>query len=71
MADASNAPTTTQPECAKPPRIKVESHSSTGFLWLSAWLFTIGYLHLTFWKAVLAILLWPYYIGYHLSTLVH
>lgn len=23
------------------------------------WLLTIGYLHLTFWKGVLAILLWP------------
>jgi hypothetical protein len=27
------------------------------------WLFTIGYLHLTFWKGVLAIIIWPYYIG--------
>lgn len=71
MAEPSVSPITTKPECAKPPRIKVESHSSTGFLWLSAWLFTIGYLHLTFWKGFFAILLWPFYIGHHLSTFVH
>jgi len=27
------------------------------------WLFTIGFLELTFWKGVLALLLWPYYLG--------
>lgn len=32
-------------------------------LWLIGWLFTIGYLHPTFWKAVLAILIWPYLLG--------
>jgi len=25
--------------------------------------FTIGYLHLSFWKGVLAVIIWPYYIG--------
>jgi hypothetical protein len=34
-----------------------------GTVWFGAWLFTIGYLHLTFWKGVLAIVLWPYYLG--------
>ena len=34
------------------------------------WLFTIGFLHLGFWKAVLAILLWPYYLGVHFGALV-
>lgn len=32
-------------------------------LWCIGWLFTIGYLKLTFWKAVLALVIWPYYIG--------
>jgi len=33
-------------------------------LWMIGWLFTIGYLGLPFfWKGVLAIILWPYYIG--------
>jgi hypothetical protein len=27
------------------------------------WLFTIGFLKLTFWKGVLAVCIWPYYLG--------
>ena len=38
-------------------------------MWIAAWLFTIGYLQLTFWKGVLAILIWPYYLGAALSAL--
>jgi hypothetical protein len=34
-----------------------------GPVWGMGWLFTIGFLGLSFWKAVLAILLWPYYLG--------
>jgi hypothetical protein len=48
-------------------RISIEQHSIGGLLWIAAWLFTIGFLHLTFWKAVAAILLWPYYIGLTLA----
>jgi hypothetical protein len=44
-------------------KIKIEQHSFSGSLWFAAWLFTIGFLHLTFWKGVLAIILWPYYLG--------
>lgn len=36
-----------------------------GSLWAIGWLFTIGYLKLSFWKGVLAIFIWPYYIGVH------
>jgi hypothetical protein len=51
--------------------IKITQHSFTGTLWFAAWLFTIGLLHLTFWKGVLAILLWPYFLGARLSLLLH
>jgi hypothetical protein len=34
-----------------------------GIFWLMGWLFTIGYLKLTFWKGVLAIIVWPYFLG--------
>ncbi len=34
-----------------------------GILWVIGWLFSIGFLHLAFWKAVFAIILWPYYLG--------
>ena len=50
-------------------RIRIEQHSWTGTVWAFGWLFTIGYLHLTFWKGVLAILLWPYYLGVAISAL--
>jgi len=46
-------------------RVKVENHSVAGAVWFGGWLFTIGFLKLTFFKGVLAILLWPYYIGVH------
>ena len=32
------------------------------------WLFTIGFLHLTFWQGVLAIVIWPVYLGWYFST---
>lgn len=50
-------------------KIKVEQHGFTAFSWFAGWLFTIGFLQLAFWKSVLAIVLWPYYIGVFVSTL--
>ena len=47
----------------KKERIKIVQHGAVGCVWFAAWLFTIGFLHLTFWKGVLAIVLWPYYLG--------
>lgn len=38
-----------------------------GIIWFIGWLFSIGFLKLAFWKAVLALILWPYYIGDVLS----
>ena len=35
----------------------------SGPVWAMGWIFTIGFLHLTFWKAALAIVIWPYYLG--------
>ena len=49
--------------CGNKNRIKVENHSLSGGLWCIGWLFTIGYLHLAFWEGVLALILWPYYLG--------
>ncbi len=44
-------------------KIKIEQHSSIGLAWIAGWFFTIGYLKLAFWQGVLAIILWPYYLG--------
>jgi hypothetical protein len=42
---------------------KVEVSGITGPIWFAGWLFTIGYVHLGFGKALLAIVIWPYYLG--------
>ncbi|HYA89225.1 MAG TPA: hypothetical protein VEF54_00225 [archaeon] len=52
-------------------KIKIEQHTFMGSLWLVGWLFTIGFLHLHFWRGVLALLLWPYDLGMHFSTVWH
>lgn len=36
---------------------------STGSLWLVGWLFAIGFSDLSFGRAILALLVWPYYVG--------
>ena len=46
--------------------IRVEN--ALGGLWFAGWLFTLGWLGLGFWKGLLAILLWPYYIGVAMSA---
>lgn len=34
-----------------------------GTLWFAGWLFTIGFAELVWWKALLAVVLWPYFLG--------
>lgn len=50
---------TTEP---KPRTIKVES-GLLGGLWAIGWMFTISYAHLLWWQALVAIIIWPYYLG--------
>ena len=38
-----------------------------GILWITGWLFTIGYLHLRLVRGLFALILWPYYLGDHLG----
>jgi hypothetical protein len=52
-------------------RIRVEQHSLGGLLWVVGWFFTIGFLHLAWWPAIKAVVLWPYYLGLVLSALAH
>jgi len=37
--------------------------ASGSAVWAAGWLFSIGYLHLPFWRAVLALIIWPYFLG--------
>ncbi len=48
--------------------IKVTQHGFTGLSWATGWLFTVGFLHLALGKAVIAIIVWPYYIGVFVSN---
>lgn len=47
--------------------VKIEQHSGLGVLWFIGWLFSIGFLKLGFWKGLLALFIWPYFIGAHLA----
>jgi hypothetical protein len=48
-------------------RIRITQHTSLGALWFAGWLFTIGYLKLSFWWGVLGLIVWPYFIGSHFA----
>ncbi|MDD5710899.1 MAG: hypothetical protein PHV43_02245 [Candidatus Colwellbacteria bacterium] len=47
----------------------IACQSALGGLWIAGWLFTIGFLHLAFWKGVLALPLWPYFLGVELTLI--
>lgn len=51
-------------------KIKIEQHTFPGALWCIGWVFTIGFLKLTFWQGILAVVIWPYYLGSALSYLL-
>lgn len=48
--------------------VRVDPSGAVFIVGIWAWLFTIGYLHLTFWQGVLAIILWPVDLGSALSA---
>jgi len=39
------------------------SPALAGAIWFIGWLFTIGYVGLVWWKIILAIVIWPYFLG--------
>jgi hypothetical protein len=43
-------------------RIKVQV-DVVGPIWFIGWLFTLAYANLSFWHAVFAIVIWPFYLG--------
>ena len=34
-----------------------------GTIWFIGWLFTIGFANLVWWKIILGIVVWPYFLG--------
>lgn len=51
--------------------VRVDQSGAVFIVGVWAWLFTIGYVHLSFWKGVLGIILWPYYLGSTFGTPPH
>ena len=45
------------------PRPIVLSTPGFGMVWFGGWLFTVGFAHLSFWKGVLGLVIWPYFLG--------
>lgn len=43
--------------------IVISNQGFCGAFWVIGWLFSIGYLNLSFWKGVLGLIIWPYYLG--------
>lgn len=52
-----------------PRRIRVEHHGGLGLIWMIGWLFTIGYAKLNFWGGLVAIFVWPYFLGDHVASM--
>jgi hypothetical protein len=46
-----------------PARAPAAGHSLSGTLWFAGWLFTIAYAKLVWWKAVLGLVVWPYFLA--------
>ena len=38
-----------------------------GAIWFAGWLFTISFAHLVWWKIILGIVVWPYFLGVHMG----
>jgi hypothetical protein len=41
----------------------VQSGSLVGPFWFAGWLFTIAFVKLVWWQAILGLVVWPYYLG--------
>ena len=44
-----------------------QAGAAGGTIWFIGWLFTIGYANLIWWKILLGIIIWPYYLGVAVS----
>ncbi|MBC7222180.1 hypothetical protein H5T56_04285 [Candidatus Bipolaricaulota bacterium] len=47
-------------------RWQVRSSSFAGMFWFTGWLFTLAFAELLWWQAILALVIWPYYLGLRL-----
>lgn len=45
-------------------------NASLSIPWFTLWIFTIAFAHLGFGRGVLALVIWPYYLGDAIATVV-
>jgi len=48
---------------AKNTRARTHGGSLAGVFWSAGWMFTIAFAKLIWWKALLALIVWPYFLG--------
>ena len=46
-----------------PRTIKVDSGSLVAEIWFIGWLFTFAFAKLIWWQALIAVAIWPWYLG--------
>ncbi len=39
------------------------SGSAFGVIWFIGWLFTIGFVDLSWWKIIVGVVVWPFFLG--------
>ena len=47
----------------KPKTVHVQSGSLAGVFWSAGWMFTIAFAKLIWWKALLSIIIWPWFLA--------
>lgn len=47
----------------KPANIQINNGGIFGGFWFAGWLFTIAFTNLIWWQGLLALIVWPYYLG--------
>lgn len=43
--------------------VRLQNSSSAGTIWFIGWMFTLSFAKLVWWKGLLGLLIWPYYLG--------
>jgi len=51
-------------------KVKINQAGMGGMLWAFGWLFTIGFLKLSFFQGLIGLIIWPYYLGDYFSKFI-
>ncbi len=43
--------------------VRVDTGGQIGIIWFIGWLFTIAFAKLIWWQALVALIVWPYFLG--------